>query len=375
MRLVRSRGIMLFTFLVLTLAGCAASVPAGGRLWQEGAIGAVPAEIARLNDQLGQLAERLKPGLVQVRVQRAQPPAGEGEEPVPDEPRRTSGSGFLIREDGLLVTNAHVIADSVRIQVRLEDGRRFEGKLIGKDSRVDLALVKIDGVQGLPVLPLGDSNRLRVGEFVLALGHPFGLEQTVSFGIVSRKGAPLRIAAPGFDFIQTDASVNPGNSGGPLVNMAGEVVGVNSMAARNGSIGFAIPVNLVKSLLPQLALKGKVEWGWLGVGIDEISEEDLAKLGLKEPRGVVIRRVMPGEPADKGGIKANDVILAVDGARVDTPRDLQRIIATAPVGKIVTLTVVREGEEKDLSVTVGLYQEPAARREAPARPRPPRPTP
>lgn len=375
MRLVRSRGIMLFTLLVLTLAGCAAGVPAGGTLWQEGAIGAVPAEIARLNDHLGQLAERLNPGLVQVRVQRTQPPPGEGEEPAPDEPRRASGSGFLIREDGFLVTNAHVIADATRIQVRLQDGRRFDAKLVGKDSRVDLALVKIDGVQGLPVLALGDSNRLRVGEFVLALGHPFGLEQTVSLGIVSRKGAPLRIAAPGFDFIQTDASVNPGNSGGPLVNMAGEVVGVNSMAARNGSIGFAIPVNLVKLLLPQLAEKGKVEWGWLGVGIDEISEEDLAKLGLKEARGVVIRRVMPGEPADKGGVKANDVILAVDGARVDAPRDLQRIIATAPVGKIVTLTVVREGEEKDLSVTVGLYQEPAARREAPARPRPPRPTP
>jgi len=376
MRGVRRKGSLLAVVAVLLLAGCAASVPAGRPLWQEGAAGAVPAEIARLNDHLGQLAERLKLGLVQVRVQRAQPPAGEGHEPGPPvEPRRTTGSGFLIREDGLLVTNAHVIADATRIQVRLQDGRRFEGTLIGKDTRVDLALVKIDGGRGLPVLPLGDSNRLRVGEFVLALGHPFGLEQTVSLGIVSRKGAPLRIAAPGFDFIQTDASVNPGNTGGPLVNMAGEVVGVNSMAARNGSIGFAIPVNLVKSLLPQLAEKGKVEWGWLGVGIDEISEEDLAKLGLKEARGVVIRRVMPGEPADKGGVKANDVILAVDGARVDTPRDLQRIIATAPVGKIVTLTVVREGEEKDLSVTVGLYQEPPARREAPARPRPPRPTP
>lgn len=375
MRGVRGKERLLAFVAVLLLAGCAASAPPGGALWQEGATGAVPAEIARLNDHLGQLAERLKPGLVQVRVQRAQQPAGETEEPgPPDEPRRTTGSGFLIREDGLLVTNAHVVADATRIQVRLEDGRRFEGKLVGKDTRVDLALVKMDGARGLPVLPLGDSNRVRVGEFVLALGHPFGLEQTVSFGIVSRKGAPLRVAAPGFDFIQTDASVNPGNSGGPLVNMAGEVVGVNSMAARNGSIGFAIPVNLVKSLLPQLVEKGKVEWGWLGVGIDEVSEEDLAKLGLKEARGVVIRRVMPGEPADKGGVKANDVILAVDGARVDSPRDLQRLIATATVGKIVKLTVVREGQEKDLAVTVGLYHEPTARQEPPARPRP-RPTP
>ena len=140
---------------------------------------------------------------------------------------------------------------------------------MGLDERVDLALVKIEAT-GLPVAALGDSNRLRVGEFVLALGHPFGLEQTVSFGIVSRKGAPLHVAAPGFDFIQTDAAINPGNSGGPLVNMAGEVIGVNSMAARNGTIGFAIPINLVKGLLPQLAEKGKVEWGWLGVSIAEV---------------------------------------------------------------------------------------------------------
>lgn len=373
MRVDRRQGILLLTISIVWLAGCASRAPAGGGLWQEGTPGAVPAEIARLNEHLGQLAERVKPGLVQVRVRRAQPPAGEGAEPTPpDEPRAASGSGFLIREDGLLVTNAHVVADAARIQLRLQDGRRVEGRLIGKDSRVDLALVKIEGVQGLPVLPLGDSNRLRVGEFVLALGHPFGLEQTVSLGIVSRKGAPLQVAAPGFDFIQTDASVNPGNSGGPLINMAGEVVGVNSMAARNGSIGFAIPVNLVKSLLPQLIEKGKVEWGWLGVGIDEVSEDDLARLGLKEPRGVLIRRVMPGEPADQAGVKPNDVVLAVDGARVDGSRDLQRIIAAAPVGKVVKLTIVREGQETSVSVTVGLYGEPIARpeSESPARPRP-----
>jgi len=356
---------------VLLLAGCASGGPAGEGRWPEGTAGAVPAEIARLNEHLGQLAERLRAGLVQVRVRRAEAPAGEGSEPaLPDEPRSASGSGFLIREDGLVVTNAHVVSDATRIQVRLQDGRRFEGKVIGKDTRVDLALVKVEGVRGLPVLSLGDSNRLRVGEFVLALGHPFGLEQTVSLGIVSRKGPPLQVAAPGFDFIQTDASVNPGNSGGPLVNMAGEVVGVNSMAARNGSIGFAIPVNLVKSLLPQLIEKGKVEWGWLGVGIDEVSDEDLAKLRLKESRGVVIRRVMPGEPAEKGGLRPNDVVLAVDGTRVDAPRDLQRIIATAPVGKIVKLTIVRGGQEADLAVTVGPYREPVVRPASPPEPHP-----
>ena len=245
---------------------------------------------------------------------------------------------------------------------------------MGKDERVDLALVKIEAT-GLPVAPLGDSNRLRVGEFVLALGHPFGLEQTVSFGIVSRKGAPLQVATPGFDFIQTDAAVNPGNSGGPLVNMAGEVVGINSMAARNGTIGFAIPVNIVKGLLPQLASKGKVEWGWLGVGIAEIGDEDVPKYQLKEQRGVLIRHVVAGQPADKGGVKADDVILAVDGAQIEGPRDLQRIIASTPVGRAVKLYVMRGGKEQELEVTVGAYQTAAPRpqpRRAPVSPHGPR---
>jgi len=263
------------------------------------------------------------------------------------------------------VTNAHVVSDAERIQVKLSDGRRFEGRLVGLDERVDLALVKIEAT-GLPVADLGDSNRLRVGELVLALGHPFGLEQTVSFGIVSRKGAPLDVAAPGFDFIQTDAAINPGNSGGPLVSMAGEVIGVNSMAARNGSIGFAIPINLVKGLLPQLAEKGKVEWGWLGVSIAEVADEDVARYRLKEPGGVLVRQVVAGQPADKGGVKANDVILGVDGARVNEPRDLQRIISSTPVGKSVKLSMMREGQATEVSVIVGLYEAGPA---GPARPR------
>src|SRR6266511_5590754 len=325
-------------------------------LWKESPGAAPPADIARLNDFMNGLAERLKPALVQVRVKRAVEVHTEGADPFggPEE-RRSSGSGFIIRQDGYLVTNAHVVTDAERIQVKLADGRRFEARLVGQDDRVDLALIKIEAT-GLPVAVLGDSNRLRVGEFVLALGHPFGLEQTVSFGIVSRKGAPLQVAAPGFDFIQTDAAVNPGNSGGPLVNMAGEVVGVNSMAARDGSIGFAIPVNLVKGLLPQLAEKGKVEWGWLGVSIAEIPDEELPKYGLKEARGVLIRQVVAGQPADQAGMKANDVIMAVDGAPVEEPRDLQRIIASTPVGKIVKLSVMREGKATEVSVTVGAYQ-------------------
>src|SRR6266705_2811823 len=312
---------------VLAGPGAAQTVPTGP-LWTETVDAKVPADIARLNDHMNALAEKLKPALVQVRVRRALEPQVEGEPPASPEERerRSSGSGFLIRQDGYLITNEHVVADADFIQVKLADGRRFEGKLVGRDERVDLALVKIEAT-GLPVAALGDSNRLRVGEFVLALGHPFGLEQTVSFGIVSRKGAPLQVATPGFDFIQTDAAVNPGNSGGPLVNMAGEVVGVNSMAARNGSIGFAIPSSLVKTLVPQLVAKGKVEWGWLGVSIGEVTEEDVPRLKLREARGVLVRGVMPGEPAAVGGVKADDVLVAVDGTRLENPRDLQRVVA------------------------------------------------
>ncbi len=309
-------------------------------------------ELARFNDLLSQLAEKLKPALVQVRVGRAGSPAERS-----DESRRGTGSGFFVSEDGYLVTNAHVVESTESVQIRLADGKRFSGKVVGKDSRVDLALVKIDGASSLPVLPLGDSNRLRVGEFVLALGHPFGLEQTVSFGIVSRKGAPLMVAAPGFDFIQTDAAINPGNSGGPLINMAGEVVGVNSMAARNGSIGFAIPSNLVKMLVPRLAERGRIEWGWLGVSIGEVGDDEVQKFKLADTRGVVIREVVPGQPAAQGGLKANDVVVSVDGTLMEGPQDLQRVVATTAIGSRLKLGVIRDGKTEDLEVTVGLYKE------------------
>jgi serine protease Do len=313
-------------------------------------------ELARFNELLADLADRLKPALVHVRVRRVAPAKDDSGEP--SEPRRSAGSGFIVDENGTIVTNAHVVEGVDTVQVRLYDNRRFTAKVIGRDNRVDLALLKIDGAGPLPTLALGDSNRLRVGEFVLALGHPFGLEYTVSFGIVSRKGAPLMVAAPGFDFIQTDAAINPGNSGGPLVSMSGEVIGVNSMAARNGSIGFAIPSNLVKMLVPELVAKGQVEWGWLGVSITEVTDEDLDRLKLREPKGVLIRSVMPGEPAEKGGVKANDVIVDVDGTRLESPRDLQRVVASTPVGKTVRVKVLRNGEETSLEITIGKYKEP-----------------
>ena len=373
------RALVALLALAALASGCAGpSTTAGAGPWRESVDASVPPELARINNLLADLAERLQPGMVYVRVQRATSPRDEIAPDDPRERRRSTGSGFFIDPSGLIVTNAHVVENAGQIQVRLADGRRFPATVVGRDTRVDLALLKIDGASRLTVLPLGDSNKLRVGELVLALGNPFGLEHSVSFGIVGRKGAPLTVAAPGFDFIQTDAAINPGNSGGPLVNMSGEVVGVNSMAAQNGSIGFAIPSNLVKMLLPQLATKGRVDWGWLGVQITEVTEDDIGRLKLTEPKGVLVRSVMPGEPSDKGGVRADDVILGIDGTRLDTTRDLQRVVSSTPVGKKVRVVLLREGRETELEVTIGLYQErDGAPGEAPRRrpAEPPRETP
>src|SRR5438876_9507189 len=357
MAMSRPIAVVALMLAVASSFGCAGRTGADGRgaLWRKASPTSAAPELQRVNTLLADLAERLRPGLVHVRVRRAAGSEAAGEEP--GEPRRSTGSGFVIDPSGLIVTNAHVVEGAESIQVRLSDGRRFAGNLVGRDTRVDLALIKIQNATNLTVLPLGDSNRLRVGEFVLALGHPFGLEQSVSFGIVSRKGAPLTVAAPGFDFIQTDAAINPGNSGGPLVNVAGEVVGVNTMAARNGSIGFAIPANLVKMLLPQLATKGRVDWGWLGVSIAEVTEDDLDRLKLREARGVLVRSVISGDPADKGGVRANDVSVGIDGSRLESPRDLQRVVSSTPVGKKVRVVLMREGQETEVEVTIGLYQE------------------
>jgi serine protease Do len=351
------RPLLLVLALVVALVA-PATIPLAAdeqKYWREDAAVTPAPELVRFNQLLADLADQLKPALVHIRVRRAL--GKDKDKDDESEPRRSSGSGFIIDPNGLIVTNAHVVEEANWLQVRLADGRRFTGKVIGQDARVDLALVRVEGVTNLPTLPLGDSNRLRVGELVMALGHPFGLEQSVSFGIVSRKGAPLTVAAPGFDFIQTDAAINPGNSGGPLVNMAGQVVGVNSMAARNGSIGFAIPSNLVKLLVPQLATKGKVEWGWLGVSIAEIGDEDVDRLKLSEAKGVLVRGVMPGEPADRGGLKADDVLIALDGTPLDAPRDLQRVVSTTPVGTRVRVVVLRGGEKKEIEVTIGRYKE------------------
>lgn len=218
--------------------------------------GAAAPELGRLNALLADLAERARSALIRIRPE---PAAATGEGRGSHQHARPGVAGFVINPDGTALTVAHGLPSGERIEVELADGRRIRARVLGRDVQADLAALRLEAPGDFPALPLGDSDRLRVGELVLALGHPFGLEHAVSFGIVSRKGPPPTGGVPGFDFIQTDAAINPGNSGGPLVNMAGEVVGVTSWAARSGSMGVAIPANLVKLLLPQLVTQERRE--------------------------------------------------------------------------------------------------------------------
>jgi serine protease Do len=276
--------------------------------------------------------------------------------PFPQGPlnQRSLGSGFIIEPDGLIMTNYHVVDNADKITVRLSDGREFNGKVVGKDQKTDIALVKINA-QGLPVAPLGDSDQLEVGEWVMAIGNPFGLDNTVTSGIVSAKDRQIG-AGPYDRFIQTDASINPGNSGGPLINLRGEVVGVDSAifseSGGNIGIGFAIPINLVKELLPQLESSGKVTRGWLGVSIQGMTPDLAASLGLDKAKGALVNSVVHNSPADHAGIRTGDVIVGYEGKEINNPNDLPFLVASTAVGKTVPLSVLRDKNETTLRVTI-----------------------
>lgn len=344
----------------LLTAGALAGAP-GGQLWQDAPPAVPPGPLGGLSEALAELVARVRPALVRLRVRR-EGEAGAGA-------RRTSGSGFFVHPDGYLVTNAHVVEGAGAIEVRLASGRVLPGTVVGRDRRADVALVRVRAGEPVPVLPLGDSDRLRPGELVLALGHPFGLEQSVSLGVVSRAGAAPRGLAPGFDVIQTDAAVHPGQSGGPLVNVAGHVVGVTTLAARGGAVGFAVPASLLKAILSDLLTHGRVEWGWLGVRLEELTPERVAALGLPAGRGVAVDEVLPGQPAAQAGLRAQDVILAMDGQPVAGPRDLQRRVGRTPPGADLRLRILREGQEQEVVVRVGRAPEEPPAAEAPEPPR------
>jgi len=270
----------------------------------------------------------------------------------PQEADRGVGSGFIIESNGLILTNAHVVEGATTIYVTLTDKREFKAKLLGLDKRTDVAVVKIEA-RDLPKLPLGDSSKVRVGEWVLAIGSPFGLENTVTAGIVSAKSRDTGDYLP---FIQTDVAVNPGNSGGPLLNTAGQAIGINSQIfSRSGGymgISFAIPIDEAMRVADQLRTNGKMTRGRIGVALGEMTKEVAESLGLGKPRGAYVRNVDPGGPAAAGGIESGDVILSFNGREIPKSTDLPRVVGETKPGSIATVQVWRKGGTRDLSVTV-----------------------
>ncbi len=368
----RTRWAVLFALLFL-IGGISTMIGVG----TAGSASARPAPVKMVPESFTQLAEMVGPAVVNIRTVKTvkgggpvfrhfqRGPFGDqdqfrdffekffgGEEPHRDFKQRSLGSGFIIDPDGFIVTNNHVIEDADEIRVILKDEKEYDAKVVGRDPNTDLALIKIQDGKDFPVTPLGDSDELKVGQWVVAIGSPFGLEQTVTAGIVSAKGRVIG-SGPYDDFIQTDASINPGNSGGPLLNMSGEVVGINTAIIASGQgIGFAIPVNLAKGIIAQLKESGEVTRGWLGVGIQPLSKEMREYYGIEEDQGVLVSQVFPGDPADKAGIQPKDIITAVDGEKISDARDLTGKIASLPVGSTAKVEVLRDGKEKTFKVTI-----------------------
>lgn len=325
-----------------------------------------------------ELAKTLKPSVVNIstaktiapqkRMQR--PPNSFGQDPFEDffdrffdnipqhsYKQRSLGSGFIISNEGYILTNYHVVADADEIKVKLSDGREFKAEIKGTDEKLDLAVLKIDVKGKLPVAKLGDSDTIQVGEWVMAIGNPFGLNQTVTAGIVSATGRVIG-SGPYDDFIQTDASINPGNSGGPLFNAKGRVIGINAAIVAGGQgIGFAIPINMAKGVLPQLEEKGKVTRGWLGVTIQPVTPELAQSFGVAGEMGALVADVTKDSPADKAGLRSGDIILEYDGKQIQEMNNLPRLVAATPVGGKVKLKYLRNGKPETVTVTIEQLKE------------------
>ena len=342
-------------------------------LWTDRPQDTAPAPVTTPN--WVQLAKELKPAVVNVSTRRieggAQVKSPFGGDPFEQffrqygeqQPRRSvrsMGSGFIINSAGHIVTNNHVVENATEIMVKLSDGREFTAKVIGRDPKTDLALLKVEAT-GLPTIALGDSSEIKVGEPVMAIGNPFGLEQTVTTGIVSATGRVIG-QGPYDDFVQTDASINPGNSGGPLINARGQAIGINaaifSQTGGSVGIGFAIPSNQAKTVVAQLAETGHVSRSYLGVSIQPLTQ-DLAKgFGLSEAKGALVASVTDDSPAMKAGIKAGDVIVEYDGRKVGSSDELPKLVAVTPAGREVPVVVLREGKTLRLQAKVAALEEP-----------------
>ncbi|MBI5327966.1 MAG: DegQ family serine endoprotease [Deltaproteobacteria bacterium] len=282
-----------------------------------------------------------------------------GEAPERELKRQSLGSGFIINKEGYIITNNHVIENAEEIVVALSDKKEkeYKAKIVGKDARLDVALIKIDANGDLPVALLGDSDKLEIGEWVMAIGNPFGLSHTVTAGIVSAKGRVIG-AGPYDNFIQTDAAINPGNSGGPLFNLKGEVIGINTAIIAGGQgVGFATPINMAKDILLQLKERGRVTRGWMGVSIQEVTPDLAKSFGLKDRHGALVSSVNKDDPADKAGIKAGDIIVEFDGKEIKEVSDLPRSVASTLPGKTVKAKVIRDGKEKIFAVTIEKMKE------------------
>ncbi len=332
-------------------------------------------EVIGFPQSFADLAEKVKPAVVNISTEKTvripgspfrhffgpdESPFGDffnrffGDIPDRELKQQSLGSGFIIDKDGYIITNNHVVEGADEIKVKLADGREFKAKVIGRDSKTDLALIKISSVfKNLPTLSLGDSDKVRVGDWVLAIGNPFGLEHTVTQGIISASGRAIG-AGPYDNFLQTDAPINPGNSGGPLVNLKGEVIGINTAIIAGGQgIGFAIPSNMAKSVISQLKEKGRVTRGWIGVSIQSLTPEIAYVVGLKEPKGALVADVVPGGPADYAGIRRGDIIISFDGKTIKDISDLPKIVAQTDIGKMVEMKIIRQGKELTINIKVG----------------------
>ena len=368
--------ILAVVFVMASSGAANSGIASVGKLWTEKSA-VTSSKISPMGGALFRnLAEQLSPAVVNVRSLKKvtrmygdfpfAPPFG-----IPPQMRphgmnpkgpgkfrqRGEGSGFIIHEDGYILTNAHVVEGSDSVQIASSSGGLFKGKLVGLDRVADLALIKIDAPVPLPVLPLGKSADMKPGDWVMAIGSPFGLDLTVTVGIVSAKGRSLG-ATPYDDFIQTDTPINPGNSGGPLINTQGEVVGINTAVLQMGQgLGFSLPIDLAKKLVPQLKANGKVTRSWLGVSVQDITLANKESLNLTVDRGSLVREVVADSPAYKAGLKKNDVIVEFDGQAISSSRKLPKEVVYAPAGEKVSLTLVRGGETLSINVILEPFPE------------------
>jgi serine protease Do len=305
-------------------------------LWLQGDPNDSDPALECLNRALVRLAEKVQQAMVHVFV----------------EPTKTQGSGFIINPQGYILTAQHVISEGKEIEIRLADRQRLRGEIVVADARVDFALIKIHGEREFPVLSLSDSDALKSGELVGSLGYPFGLESSLHVGIVSRRGRRQNKSAA-FEHIQVDSPANSGESGGPLVNMRGHVVGMLTQASARGTIGFAVPINVIKAMIPRLLSGEKIIWGWLGVKLSELTLELADGLGVSPVRGVLVSSVLADQPADRAGVLARDVILSVNEIAVDRPSEVLRVVKGTEAGKEVRLTIFRSGETFVVPVKLG----------------------